>query len=92
MPLYLAEMIREMHPHLRKKLKKSLQEIANVPHSGKALKEELEGLRSYRVSRFRIIYRVSDKREIEVVAIGPRRHIYEETLRLIIRDQKKKTQ
>jgi mRNA interferase RelE/StbE len=52
------------------------------PYSGKPLKDELEGLRSFRVSRFRIIYRIKAK-EIQIVAIGPRSSIYEETYRLI---------
>ena len=53
------------------------------PKAGKPLKDELEGLRSFRVSRFRIIYRVAEPGEIQVVSIGPRDAIYEETYRLI---------
>jgi len=37
------------------------------------------------VGSFRIIYRVAPSRVIELVAIGPRRAIYEETLRLLRR-------
>jgi len=37
------------------------------------------------VGRFRIIYRVAARRVIELIAIGPRRTIYEETLRLLRR-------
>lgn len=83
MPDEIAYLIRAMHPHLKKKIKSSLQIILSEPHSGKALKDELEGLRSFRVSSFRIIYRISDKKLIEIVATGPRKNIYEETLRLI---------
>ena len=50
---------------------------------GKSLKDELEGEKSYRVSRFRIIYQISTKNIIEIVAIGPRTTIYEETFRTI---------
>lgn len=35
------------------------------------------------VSRFRIIYRLNAKKEIQIVAIGPMATIYEETYRLI---------
>jgi hypothetical protein len=43
-------------------------------------------LRSFRVGKFRIIYRVvSDV--IEIIAIGPRRIIYEETLRLMQKEK-----
>ena len=79
----IAELIRTMHPHLKKKVKASLQIVLTDPLSGKALKDELIGLRSFRVSKFRIIYRINKKKQIEIVAIGPRERIYEETLRLI---------
>jgi hypothetical protein len=40
------------------------------------------------VSKFRIIYRAV-ARVIEVVALGPRRSIYEETLRLLQAEESK---
>ena len=65
-----------------------MRRILEDPGAGKPLREELEGLRSLRVSRFRIIYRVpSTSRHSEMVASGPRERIYEETFRLIQRDQ-----
>ena len=58
------------------------------PAVGKALRDELEGLRSYRLGRLRIIYRLSTRgRVVELVAIGPRARIYEDTLRYVRRDQ-----
>ncbi|MBU6391974.1 MAG: type II toxin-antitoxin system RelE/ParE family toxin [Planctomycetes bacterium] len=83
----MAELISKMHPHLKKKVKASLQSILSDPYSGKALKDELAGLRSFRVSRFRIIYRISDQKLIEIVAIGPRECIYEETFWLLKRKE-----
>ncbi len=83
----IAGQIRGMHPHLKKKIKASLQTILNNPSSGKYLKDELEGLWSFRVSKFRIIYRVADKKQIEIIAIGPRKHIYEETYRIISKEK-----
>ncbi len=82
-PDIIAELIRNLHPHLKKKVKASLQAIVSDPYSGKPLKDELEGLRSFRVSRFKIIYRISGKKLIEIIAIGPRECIYEETFRLL---------
>ncbi|OHC04107.1 MAG: hypothetical protein A3H23_05645 [Planctomycetes bacterium RIFCSPLOWO2_12_FULL_40_19] len=81
----IAELIRNMHPHLKKKVRASLQSILSDPYSGKALKDELAGLRSFRVGRLRIIYRISDQKLIEIVAIGPQETIYEETFRLLKR-------
>lgn len=79
----IAGLIRTMHPLLKKKVKAALQIVLSDPSAGKSLRDELAGLRSFRVSRFRIIYRIALKKEIEIVAIGPRERIYEETLRLI---------
>jgi mRNA interferase RelE/StbE len=80
-----AELVRGLHPHLKKKLRAALDEIALSPHGGKALKQELAGLRSFRVGGFRVIYRIGGKRQVEIVAIGPRESIYEETYRLVRR-------
>ena len=82
-PDEIVGLIRNMHPHLKKKIKASLQLILSNPYSGNGLKDEHTGLRSFRVSKFRIIYRISSDRIIEVVAIGPRESIYEETLRIL---------
>ena len=60
-----------------------MQHIVAEPDSGKSLKDELEGLKSYRISRFRIIYRISSKQIIDIVAVGPRKTIHEETYRII---------
>ena len=82
-------MVRRLHPDLKRKVRASLAEISREPHTGKLLREELEGLRSIRVSRFRIIFRIfSEETTVEIVAIGPRSNIYEETLRLVARDSR----
>ena len=82
-PKELQELIRTMHPSLKKKVKASLKIILSEPYSGKALMEELLGLRSFRISSFRIIYRIKEPEQIELVAIGPRERIYQETFRMI---------
>ena len=85
----LAELIASLHPSLKRKLKASFRILIDDPHAGKALKEEQSGLWSFRVGRLRIIYRLGKRGDLEVVAIGPRTRIYEETFRLIQRDQKR---
>ena len=87
-PDYLTEFIRGLHPELKRKIKESLKLIIAEPDSGKPLKDELEGLRSLRVGRFRLIYRLAGAREIQVITIGPRASIYEETFRLIKKESK----
>ena len=86
-PNNIAGLIRKMHPGLKRKIRASLGILLSEPSSGKALKDELSGLRSFRVSSFRIIYRIKDKERIELVAIGPRERIYEETFRLLQKEQ-----
>ncbi len=86
-PDSVAGFIRNLHPHLKKKVKASLYAILSDPYSGKAPKDDLAGLRSFRVSRFRIIYRIPDQQLIEIVAIGPRERIYEDTFLLLKRKE-----
>jgi mRNA interferase RelE/StbE len=83
----IAAFIRTLHPILKKRVHAALQEIRTDPDSGKALQDDLEGYRSLRAGKFRIIYRTSASKEIEVVAVGPRRTIYEETVRLIAKKE-----
>ncbi len=82
----LVNLIRGMHPGLKKKVRASLDVILSDPAAGKALRDDLAGLRSFKIGRLRIIYRVS-KAEVQVVAIGPRSIIYTETSRLVRREQ-----
>jgi mRNA interferase RelE/StbE len=79
----IVAFVRGCHPKLKRKIRAGLKHIVTEPESGKSLKDELEGLKSYRISRFRIIYRISSRQTIDIVAIGPRKFIYEETYRII---------
>ena len=89
-PDSVVELIRGMHPDLKKKIRASMQAILNDPNSGKYLKDDLEGLWSFRVSKFRIVYRISEGKQVEIIAVGPRKHIYEETFRIISREKETK--
>jgi mRNA interferase RelE/StbE len=86
-PGWLGELVRGLHPELKRKVRAGLDRIRSDPAAGKELRAELAGLRSLRVGRFRIVYRVAPGRLIELVAIGPRRIIYEETVRLLRRER-----
>jgi mRNA interferase RelE/StbE len=87
-PDSLVQLVRGMHPHLKRKIKASLKLILSDPNEGKTLKNDLAGLRSFRVSRFRIIYRIQ-KNVIEIIAIGPRERIYEETLLILKKEARR---
>lgn len=83
-----AELVRILHPDIKRKIKAALQTVLNDPQSGKELRDELKGLKSFKVGKFRVVYKTAKEREIiEVVAIGPRKTIYEETLRLLKREK-----
>lgn len=84
----VAALVRTMHPELKRKLRSALGALLSGAESGKALKDELEGLRSLRVGRYRVVYREAGK-DLEVVAIGPRARIYEETYRAVRRGEKR---
>ena len=84
-PADVARLIQNLHPSLKRKVCEALEQILTNPHSGKVLKDEVEGLRSFRVGRFRIIYRIAPSKRIDLVAAGPRAVIYEETYRRIMK-------
>ena len=79
----VVALIRGCHPQLKRKIKAGLRHILTEPESGKSLKDDLAGFKSYRIRKFRIIYRISSKQTIDIIAIGPRKAIYEETYRII---------
>jgi mRNA interferase RelE/StbE len=87
-PAEVRNLIRHLHPELKRKLRAALADIVDDPTCGKALKEQLEGYWSLRVGRSRIIYRLLGD-FVEIVAIGPRQTIYEEAARQHLRDQEK---
>lgn len=80
LPDAVAGLVRSMHPHLKKKVRSAFHLLIKDPAAGKPLRDELLGLRSFRVGRHRIIYRLQ---QIEIVAVGSRESIYEETYRLL---------
>jgi mRNA interferase RelE/StbE len=87
-PDYLVREISSLHPDIKKKIRNALKIISEDPGAGKVLKDELEGLMSFRVNRFRIIYSFKKNKEIRIVALGPRAYIYEETYKLLKKGKK----
>jgi mRNA interferase RelE/StbE len=88
-PEDLVVLIRNLHPLIKADIRSALHCLVKTPNSGKALKEELHGLRSYRVKRYRVVYRiVAPETILEIIAIGPRKNIYEETFKIISKEGK----
>jgi len=88
LPDETADFVRSLHPAIKRKIKAALKTILSESEAGKALRDKLKGLRSYRVGRFRIIYRNPSRGVLDILAIGPRKIIYEETYRLVKRSGK----
>jgi len=83
-PPPVEETITHLSPNLKKKIRSALEEIQKDPYMGKLLRDELKGLRSFRVSRYRIVYHVYLNRiEIQIIDIGPRNIIYERIVDLV---------
>jgi mRNA interferase RelE/StbE len=78
-----AGFLRSVHPEIKKKIRAALEIIASEPSAGKSLRDEMKGLRSFKIGRFRIIYKAESKGIVEIVAMGPRKIVYEETYRLL---------
>ena len=89
-PVFLSEtaqrILRHLHPHLKRSVRKALDDLAGDPFMGKPLQDELAGLWSLAVARYRLIYQVNE-RDIAVVFLGPRRTVYER-LREILTEQR----
>jgi mRNA-degrading endonuclease RelE of RelBE toxin-antitoxin system len=71
----IHELIRKMHRDLKKKIRSCLEMSLSEPNSDKVLINELSGLRSLRVSSFRVIYGIKPPEQIELVAIGSSGHM-----------------
>jgi mRNA interferase RelE/StbE len=82
-PGTVRTLIQHMHPDLKRKVRAALADILADPECGKPLKGELAGLWSLRIGQHRVIYR-PDNAGAEIIAIGPRETIYEETAKYVI--------
>lgn len=72
----LRNFIRHLPPALKGKIKRGLKEILAEPHCGKSLRDDLAGLRSYRIGEIRIVYQ-TDAHSITLITAGPRKTVYQ---------------
>lgn len=81
LPPLVEETIRALPPSLKSQIRSGLEALQENPRLGKPLKDELRGLWSYRVSRYRIVYRIHARLiEVQIIDLGPRTVIYERIL------------
>ena len=73
-----AKAIRKLDPGTRAQVRAAIERLVENPNRGKLLQLTLKGLRSWRTSEWRIVYRASNAQlEILIVAVGHRREIYD---------------
>lgn len=78
------EIISHLSPTVKKPLRQLVENLVENPFLGKQLKDELEGLRSLRFKRHRVIYRINeDSKQIEIIFAGPRADVYQELSRML---------
>ena len=62
---------------LRERVIKSIEKLKENPYAGKPLSYDLAGLRSLRVGKYRIIYKIDEENKIiYLISIGHREKIY----------------
>ena len=71
----VRDSIIHLPPRLKRRVRAAFRAIADNPYQAKPLKDELSGLRSYRVGRTRLILRITNS-VVEIVAFGSRSDIY----------------
>ncbi|MEE4263926.1 MAG: type II toxin-antitoxin system RelE/ParE family toxin [Desulfobacteraceae bacterium] len=84
---FTAESFRilsKFHPENKKLIKKALDEIRKNPYAGGELQEELYGFRSFKLKRYRVLYRVNEEeKNIQIFHVGHRKDVYEQFNRLL---------
>ena len=79
-----ARLIARLRPEIQKLVRASSDILLEKPHTGSELTGDLEGYRSFKAKRYRIIYRLNDaETSIEIYLVGHRRDVYE-TLRCLL--------
>ena len=79
-----ARVIATVPPEIKKLVRASIDEIN--PQSGAELTGELEGYRSLRAKRYRVVYRLGDaETTVEILLVGHHRDVYD-ALRSLLAD------
>ena len=73
-----AKAILKLNPSIRKRIKRGIEELQLKPDIGKQLTGQLKGLRSLRISKYRIIYKKETADLIVlIIAVGHRKSVYD---------------
>ena len=81
-----VRLISKLPPEIKRLVRLTIDALLTKPAMGTELTGELDGYRSYRVRRYRIIYRINEEEScLEVYHVGHRRDVYETLRRLLSR-------
>lgn len=87
-PPEVEAVVRRLHPGMKGLIRRALEELETDPYLGKPLRDQLKGLFSLRVSRYRIVYRIEAREvRIEVVDVAERKVVYQRVAALLKRIQ-----
>ena len=74
-----AKIVSKLHPENKKLIRSALDEVRQNPHQGRDLQDELAGFKSYRIKRYRIVYKLNEEQSsIDIYYLGHRRDVYEQ--------------
>ena len=74
-----ARILSKFHPENKNKIKTSLNELRKNPNTGSDLQEELSGFKSFKIKRYRILYKIDEEQNsINIYHIGHRSDVYEQ--------------
>ncbi|MBN1626091.1 MAG: type II toxin-antitoxin system RelE/ParE family toxin, partial [Deltaproteobacteria bacterium] len=74
-----ARLFALLPPENKKMIKEGIKVLAQAPDSGGDLQEELSGFKSYKLKRYRIIYKfLEEDNTIRIYYVGHRRDVYEQ--------------
>jgi mRNA-degrading endonuclease RelE of RelBE toxin-antitoxin system len=82
-----ARVLATLPPEIKRLVRSSIDSLLAKPQAGSELTGELDGYRSLKAKRYRIIYRLDDTgTAIEIYLVGHRRDVYD-TLRSLLLKQ-----
>jgi mRNA interferase RelE/StbE len=81
-----ARLISKLPPEIKRLVRSTVEALLTTPAIGTELTGELEGYRSYRIRRYRIIYRINQEEHcLEIYHVGHRSDVYEALRSLLLR-------
>ncbi len=73
-----AEAILKLNSSIQERIKRGIEKLQLKPDIGKQLSGQLKGLRSLRISTYRIIYKKETTHLVVlIVAVGHRKNVYD---------------